>query len=228
MEPQGWLKPVPETTTRERIAASVGGLAMVTSLAAMVVEPSPLVLFAGILNALVLGPFLYYQETHLTDITTLLETKETVQVEMNRLIQSNQELIRNVDDLTTSLDRLQDIEQAWIVVNDTTGTTVEELAKQVEENKQLLQTMKGNLKGIVLQNLLSVIVRSDTNGDLILQEEEVTHLMRRISNISGVRVDQVKFRKACQGKSVHAIMDMVKNLFRPNVADNERIFIFDS
>jgi hypothetical protein len=53
-------------------------------------------------------------------------------------------------------------------------------------------------------------------------------LIHRISNIAGVRIDETKFRTACRGASVPAIMDMVKNLLRPcDDADNDCIFSFD-
>lgn len=222
----GFLKPVPETTTIERVAGGIGAMAVVTSLVAMIVEQSILVTFAGILSA-ILGPYLYYQETRLTDIATLRETKAAVQREVDRLIRANQRLVKNVDDMTNSVDRLQEIEQALAVLNDKSGLTVDEFSKQVRENKDLLQQMKGNLKSSVLQNLLSVVLRSDADRDLIIQEEEVSDLIRRISNISGVLVDEARFRAACQGETVHAVMEMIKNLLRSDVTEEERIFVFD-
>jgi cell division protein FtsB len=226
-EKGGFLKPVAETTKRERIAGGVGGFAVLTALMAMVLEQSVLVVLAGLLSAIV-GPYLYYQETRLTDIRTLRETKAAVQAEVNRLVHSNQQLVQNVDDLTRSVDRLQEIEQALSVLNDKSDTAVEEFAQQVEENKDLLKQMKGNLKSSVLQNLLSVVLRSDVDRDFVIDEAEVADLIHRISNVAGVRIDEAKFRAACQGESVLAVMDMVKNLLkRANVAADERIFSFD-
>lgn len=222
----GFLKPVPETTTVERMAGGIGAVAVLTSLIAIIVEQSIIVTFAGILSA-ILGPYMYYQETRLTDIKTLQETKAAVQREVDRLIRANQRLIKNVDDLTHSVDRLQEIEQALSVLNDKSGLTVDEFAKQVKENKGLLQKMKGNLKATVLQNLLSVVLRSDADRNMVIQEEEVNDLIRRIQNISGVRVDEARFRAACHGETVHAVMDMIKNLLRADVAEEEQIFIFD-
>jgi hypothetical protein len=222
----GFLKPVAETTKRERLAGGVGGFAVLTALTAMVLEQSVIVILAGLLSAMI-GPYLYYQETRLTDIRTLRETKAAVQAEVNRLVQSNQQLVQNVNDLTRSVDRLQEIEQALSVLNDKADTTVVEFAQQVEENKDLLKNMKGNLKSSVLQNLLSVVLRSDVDRDFVIDEEEVADMIRRISNIAGVRIDETKFRAACQGESVLAVMDMVKNLLRADVAADERIFSFD-
>jgi cell division protein FtsB len=223
----GFLKPVAETTHRERIAGGVGALAVLTALIAVVVEQSAIVLLAGLLSA-VIGPYLYHQETQLTDIKTLQETKRATEAEVNRLTQTNRELVQNVDDLTRSVDRLQVIEQALSVLHDKSGTTVQEFSQQVEDGKALLNNMKGNLKSSVLQNLLSVILRSDVDRDFVIDETEVTDLIHRISNIAGVRIDETKFRTTCRGASVPAIMDMVKNLLRPcGGATDECIFSFD-
>jgi hypothetical protein len=39
--------------------------------------------------------------------------------------------------------------------------------------------MKTNLKSSVLQNLLSVVMSSDTDNDMVVDEEEVEVLLRR-------------------------------------------------
>lgn len=71
----GLLKPIPETTTVERIAGGAACAAVITALAAMIVESSGVVIVAGILS-MVVGPYAYYQQTRLTDIRTLQETEK--------------------------------------------------------------------------------------------------------------------------------------------------------
>ena len=69
-ELKGPLKPVAETTMKERIAGGVAFCAVGTSLAAIIVEQSVVVIVAGLLSS-VMGPYAYYQQTKLTDIATL-------------------------------------------------------------------------------------------------------------------------------------------------------------
>jgi len=220
---QGFLKPIPETTPTERAAGGVAGCAVLTAVVAMILEQSAVVLVAGILS-IITGPYCYYQQTRLTDIRTLQETKHALQGEVDKMETENKRLVQNVDTLTASVDRLQEIDQALQILTAQQGLTVQTLATQVEENKHLLQQMKGNLRANVLQNLLSVILRSDADKDFTMDEAEIVDLIRRLENISGVTVHADKFRAAIQGQTVQAVMDIVKNLLRPNVPPEQRIF----
>jgi hypothetical protein len=220
---QGFLKPVPETTPLERVAAGVAAAAIVTALAAIIVEQSVLVVVGGVLSSII-GPYCYYQQTRLTDIRTLKETKEAITREVDRLEGENKRLVKNIDDMTASVDRLQEIDQALAVITQSQGQNIDAFAKQVEENKVILQQMKGNLKANVLQNLLSVILRSDMDKNFVMDAGEIDQLIRRIQNINDVKLNEVKFRQAIQGQSVSAVMDIVKNLLGSDVPPEDRIF----
>lgn len=222
---QGFLKPVPETTVLERVAAGIAGLAVISAVTAMALEQSILVIVGGILSSIV-APYCYYQQTRLTDIRTLQETKRAISEQVDRLETENKRLVQNVDAMTASVDRLQEIDQALAVITESQGQNTEAFAKQVVENKQILQQMKGNLKANVLQNLLSVILRSDTDQNFTMDAAEIDTLVRRLQNTSGVTLKEDKFRAAIQGQSIHAVMDIVKNLLRSDdIPESERIFV---
>jgi hypothetical protein len=220
---RGFLKPVPETTPLERAAGVVAAAAVATALVAMVVEQSAVVIVGGILSCVV-GPYCYYQQTRLTDVRTLLETRDALRGEVDRLEGENQKLVANIDGMTNSVDRLEEIDQALTVITQTQGQSVEAFEKQVQENKKILHDMKANVKASVLQNLLSVILRSDKDGDMTIGEAEIRDLVRRIQNLAGVTVHEDRFRRAIEGQSVQAVLEIVKNLLRDDVPEEERIF----
>ena len=178
----------------------------------------------GILSAVV-GPYAYYQQVQLTDIKALQETQEKIQIEVDRLAAENKRLARNIDELSETVQGLKDVEDALEVITKTQGQTVAAFAEQVEENRKILQGMQKNLKANILQNLLSLVFGSDTNQDNIVNESEVDDLIRRIGNMSGVEMHEDKFRSAIVGKEVSAIMDIVQNLLRDDLPDEERIFV---
>ena len=225
---QGFLKPVQETTPHERVAGGVAVGAVVTALVAMIVEyNSTIVLVAGLLSILT-GPYCYYQQTRLTDIRTLQETKQALQAEVDQFEESNQKLVKNIDTMTASVDRLEELDQALQIISSKQGITVQAFEQQVQENKKILQRMKGNLQANVLQNLLSVILRSDTDKDFTMDDSEIDALIRRLQNIAGVTVHADRFRAAIAGQNVTAVMEIVKNLLRANVPPEERIFEIQS
>lgn len=221
---QGFLKPIPETTATERVAGGVALCAIVTAIVAMIYEGSAIVLVAGILS-IITGPYYYYQQTRLTDIRTLQETKMALQRQVDQFVEQNQKLVQNVDKVTASVDRLEEIDQALQIISSKQHTSVEAFAEQVKDNQRILQQMKGNLRANVLQNLLSVILRSDADKDFVINENEVDSLIRRLQNISGVKVHSERFRAALgNDTNVHAVMEVCKNLLRADVPPEERIF----
>ena len=222
---KGFLKPIPETTATERVAGAAAVTSVVTALAAMIVEAgSAIVLVGGILSAVV-GPYAYYQQVQLTDIKALQETQQKIQIEVDRLAAENNRLARNIDEMSETVQGLKDVEDALEVITKTQGQTVAAFAEQVEENRKILQGMQTNLKANILQNLLSLVFGSDTNQDNIVNESEVDDLVRRIGNMSGVEMHEDKFRHAIVGKEVSAVMDIVQNLLREDLPDEERIFV---
>lgn len=217
------LKPVAETTFMERIAGFLAGASIATALAAIVIERSAIVSIAGVFS-LILGPYLYYQQTRLTDIAALKETHAAVQAEVDRLHNENERLGSSIGQLDETVGKLEDVQNALDTITQTQGKSVATFADQVEKNKKILAKMKQNLRGTVMQNLLSVIMASDTDKDNVVDPEEVDTLLRRIKGIGGVEVKEQKFREVFSGGSISDLMGVVSNLLRDDVPDEEQIF----
>lgn len=221
---QGFLKPIPETTSMERVAGAVGITCVLTAIVAMIVEQSAIVIVGGILSA-ILGPYAYYQQTRLTDIKALKETQEVLHGHVDTLSNENERLSNNVEDLTTSVQKLSDIQEALDTITAQQGQSVQAFEEMVQENRSMLESMQTNLKANVLQNLVSVIIRSDTDQDMIMDDAEIDHLMRRIQNLSGVELHEDRFRKKIANKSIADVMEVVKNLVHnEELPPEERIF----
>jgi hypothetical protein len=181
-ELKGPLKPVQETTPRERAAGIVAAFAIISSLVAMIIEGGGIVVVAGILS-IILGPYAYYQQTRLTDIAMLKETAAVVQEEVDKLKAENGRLSKNIDDLGNTIDDLQDVEAALDVISNTQGQSVTALEKQVQENKEILNKMKKSTKGRVIQNLISIIYRGDENLDDVISEAEANKVITNLKKL---------------------------------------------
>jgi len=225
----GDLKPVKGSTAMEKVSMGMAGLSVGTSVAAMAFNPLPVVIAAGVFSSAI-GPYAYYQQTKLTDIAALKETHAAMQREVSRLSGENRRLHKTVGELSDTVDRLEDVEQALDVITQTQGQSVAAFADQVKANREILGDMQKNLRANVLQNLLQVVIRSDQDDNMQIEEEEIDDLINRIRKINGVEVREDRFRHAItqSGGSLQAVMDIIKNLLADNVSEDEEIFIIKS
>ena len=97
----------------------------------------------------------------------------------------------------------------------------------MKDNREILNKMQSNLKANVLQNLLQVVIRSDKDENLTIEEHEIGDLINRIKGINGVEVNEARFRDAItsSGGSLQCVMDIIRNLMDDNVTEGEEIFI---
>ncbi len=146
---------------------------------------------------------------------------------MNRLGKENTRLRATVDDLSLTVDRLEDVEQALDVITQTQGQSIEAFEAQVNDNRNILSKMQSNLKANVLQNLLQVVIRSDNDDNMTIEEHEVSGLINRIKGINGVEVNETLFRDAITkcGGSLQCVMDIIRNLMDDDIPKENEIFI---
>lgn len=213
------LEPIKEHTWYDLF---LGGLATVTAgacVASASIAATPLVIVAGVSGALI-APYTYYQQRNLEDTKNLTATHEALKEEVDFMTAENDRLEESVKELTATLSRLEEVEGALNALNDVSGQSVEEFRGQVETNKKILMDMRVNLKANVRQNLLSVLIRSDTDGDGTIDAREIETLIKRIQNVNGLKINEDNFRAAIvkSGGSLRAVMDIVKDMLTDNLS----------
>merc|ERR1712176_648648 len=132
-----------------------------------------------------------------------------------------------VGELSNTIDKLEDVEQALDVITQTQGQSVAAFAEQVKENRDILGQMQKNLRANVLQNLLQVVIRSDQDDNMQIEEDEIDDLINRIKKINGVEVREDRFKEkiiSAKGK-LSSVMDIIKNLMADDVSGDDEIFI---
>ena len=226
---RGFLKPIPEITCKERVAAVVATVAVATALSAMIWERTAVVYVAGFLSCFV-GAYGAHQQTMITDISALLETKDALKASVDKFQSENERLAENISGTTRTVENLKETDKALKALTATQGLTVEEFAQQVEQNKLLLANMRTNLRAEVLQNLMDLLLRYDQDKNVVLEESEIDLLIKRIKAMAGVRLNEERFRRAISKSdttSVQDVMYVFKNLLRNNIPPEERIFRVD-
>lgn len=220
------LRPIVGNTPMEIFAGGIAGASVASSAAAMILSPANIVYAAGGLSC-VIGPYAYWQQRRLTDVIALQETHKALSAQVDRLGKENVRLHDTVVELGETVDRLEDVEQALDVLTQTQGQSIEAFEEQVADNREILEKMQSNLRANVLQNLLQVVIRSDADESMTIEESEIAGLVARIRGINGVEVNEDKFRGAITdaGGSMQAVMDIIRNLMSDNPTGGDDIFV---
>ena len=221
------LKKIKSQTPMEILSGTVAAVSIAISITAMAMSSrSSIVIVAGIASSAI-GPYAYYQQKKLTDIVALKETYEVVKREVNRLSAENIRLNETVGELSETIDKLEDTEQALDTITQTQGQSVAAYAQQVKEHEEILNQMQKHLKANKVQNLLQVIIRTDQDDNMQIDEDEIDNLLTKIRNINGVEVREDRFRAAVKasGGSLSSVMDIIRNLLFEETSEDNEIFV---
>jgi hypothetical protein len=94
------------------------------------------------------------------------------------------------------------------------GANLSTLEAQLDESRGILQQMELNFKGELLQNLMTVALAMDRDGNMILSNEEISELIHTLEGMNGIQLkeDLLKQRIIDQGRSLAGIMQVARNL----------------
>mmetsp|Transcript_20921 Transcript_20921/g.27503 ORF Transcript_20921/g.27503 Transcript_20921/m.27503 type:complete len:184 (-) Transcript_20921:132-683(-) len=159
----------------------------------------------------------------------LHRTLNEVRKEVNRLEEENDKLKVQNKRLEENTKKLKEVEGKLEEISILQGQNVDVLVEQVREFKSIQERVKENLEAKVMQNLISVVFSADSDGDFKIDPEEVEGLKLRLKTIEGVDFSEDNFEKALKsaskdGYDIQALLDVMKNLFDEEVADEDNIF----
>lgn len=222
---EGILKGLRETLVSDRVTAGVAIGAVCSAVTAMAIEQSVVVVAAGILSS-ILSLSLHWQQTRVVGIEALHEASRSIQAEVEELHADNRRLVSNVDELKTSVQHLEDVQQVLVAITSTQDSSIEAFQKQIANSENVLKQMQTNVTATVLQNLLSVAFRADTDGNVVIDDAEALKLVRRINVVPGINLNEVKLRAAITGKSFDSILSIVEDILseKSETSVDTRIF----
>jgi hypothetical protein len=162
----------------------------------------------------VIGPYAYWQQRLLTDVVALQQTQRALSNQIDQLINQTSRLHTTLQSLTTTVNRVEDVERAYDVVTSTQSQTIEAFEEQVGNNRLVLSKMQSGLRSNIMQYILKVIIRSDADGSFILDEDEINDLIDKFNRNSLVEFNEELFRHYItnSGGSIQSIMDIIRNL----------------
>jgi len=156
-------------------------------------------------------------------VNDLRHEAQRFQRQVDMLLLEEEDLREEVESLKDSKDRLE------LLVKEKNSGNVDELVALVHDNQLVLRKMKENLRQLVLQDVVKLVLQSDFDRDNIISKKEANILETRLFislQIYGVLFDAVKFHRAVGlSPSLCGVMTIVKRLL-PD--ENNRLSSFYS
>mmetsp|Transcript_15572 Transcript_15572/g.22185 ORF Transcript_15572/g.22185 Transcript_15572/m.22185 type:complete len:173 (+) Transcript_15572:374-892(+) len=159
----------------------------------------------------------------------LKEISEDLGEEVNKFQVQNERLKGINVKLEKSLFDLHDTEEALAKIKQMEVKNISALEDQLNDSQNILGNMKRNLTGIVIQNMISVVLSSDTDGDFKLGPKEIENMIIRIEKIHGIEINDKLFTQKIldRGSGIDAIMDIIQELLEDGPirkSNEERVF----
>jgi hypothetical protein len=200
-----------------------------TSVAAMAVESNPIVYVSGAIGSIV-APMAAIQQTKLTQVAALQQTNERMGEEVDQLKAENVRLQTSVASLETSVGHLQEMSTTLETIRATEGQSIDELERQLKESESILDQMQDNLRGDIVQTLISMVLAIDHDGDMCLSDSEIDSLIVKIEEMSAgnidLKEDLLRAKLVENGRSLMAVMDLIKDLLDEDAPPENSIFAF--
>jgi len=144
-------------------------------------------------------------------INALRTEADRFKKEVDFLAQQEEDLREDVKDIEGANTRLRGL------VKGDNKDNIDELVGLVHENQLIIHEQKQNLRQVVLQDVVRLVLQSDMDRDNALSRKEATILERRLSynlhDMHGISFDAEKFHRAVGlSPSLFGVMRIVKRL----------------
>lgn len=193
--------------------------AVLTSFLSVLFESTvqhPSVFISGALG-MILSPYAAFQQRKITEVEALQKINESLEEEVTHLQAENTKLTDQVKQVEGSVSNLAALEATMEAVNALQGDSIGKLQEQLQESKDILASMDRNCQGFILQNLVTVLLATDADQNMMLSDEEIDELIHNLEGIQGVQLKEDLLRKTIieQGRSVGAVMEVARNVLTP-------------
>lgn len=205
------------TTVLDGVAATAVASSMVTW-----ISSSNIIVKLASGCTFVFGPLASWNQRKLKHFGSLRNHHNHLRAEVNYLHQEQERLQRSLVRLDTNVLQMERVEQE---LNYIAGSPqqVHRLLQVIQEQDEVNDLIKENLKKSVLQNILTVVVKSDVDQNFCIHAKELEMLIVRLNMMKGVNFHEEKFRElvGTNSQSLSAIMKLIRSLLQD---DDESVF----
>lgn len=173
-------------------------------------------------------PYVVYQKSELAELGSFREQQNRLRNTVNGVAAENVKLTKNVDALEGNVNKLEEVEKNLSKLANTDN--IGRLVQVVKETKKINEKIKMHLQARISQDIITTVLRCDRDGNLVLNEREMSGLCFRLKNSPGYDFNEERFKKVigkkdhADGYSIGQIMEVIRNLLDDDVPEEETIF----
>jgi regulator of replication initiation timing len=142
----------------------------------------------------VLAPVVTVQKVQLRTLGTLREQQNELRTQINTLNQTNDELTKSVTSISDETTKVEQVNQELQTIATTAGTTTDRLVQLYKEQNEIQKEIYKNLQAKILEQIITILLQTDSNHNNIVSDNEVTILMERFKQLSGIVFNERTFR----------------------------------
>jgi len=160
--------------------------------------------------------------------SSLREVINKIRNDVNRLSKINDSLTNNVEEIGIEVARLGDIEKSLQGLLAEGQQDMNEFMNLLKINKEVQGRQVLCIKKKVSENIIEQVIRSDRNGDFVINPDEIEMLLTRLETIEGLEINEERFKKKIKlrGSGLHSVIAVIRNLMESK-DDDEAIFRID-
>jgi len=180
---------------------------------------------AASFSTFALAPYAAYQKRQLKDLGGLRGQHNALRETVNGLTAQNNILDGSIDTLALQVNNLEGVEATLEQVAKDGKTSVTRLTEIIKRNGEIQAKIKTNLERQVIQDLVTIVVATDRDGDFSLNEFELNELVLRLHGRQGVEFHEANFRKLVKANcTLASIMKVIRNLMDDDVPEKDCVF----
>mmetsp|Transcript_7267 Transcript_7267/g.10713 ORF Transcript_7267/g.10713 Transcript_7267/m.10713 type:complete len:272 (+) Transcript_7267:324-1139(+) len=176
-------------------------------------------------------PIAVKNETEITNIAAMEEVNERMIRENERMKAENKRLREILDGLDGTTNKFEDGLDTLVFITKKQDFNVDKFEKQVREQKDLLETMEEQKVAKIMQMFLTIVIKSDRDGDFKIDAAELDQLVKQLEVVPGMIVNTKLFREMAlkNNGSLVAILDILRNINEQdeNTLDEEKIMYLE-
>jgi hypothetical protein len=195
-----------------RVVATV---AIVCSTLSLQLMQSALVSMASLL-CIGTATILFLQQRILRKLTPLRRQHNELRKIVHYLRQERERLHRGLERIDESIVELQHVpKQLNQLVRGEQRLDVDRIVRVIQEQDELQERIRNKINQQVLQSIVSIVVRSDRDGNWTLKPTEIESLIVRLGLVEGVVFHEKRFRQLFQADSpptISTVMKVIRSL----------------